>query len=177
MKKRKNRNIETKKDRNSYSFGKTWRQVNDGRIFILGWTIPLRPCFAGFNVHIFLMLHWLKDTKWMLLPSIHQSFCHSLLIKYSICSDCNLFLALHYLLCGAHRQHFAPSNENTFFFWCWEVLDIPPVSSIHSPQPFDWLIGGVCGSGDLSYLSWLCSPRHDWCPGRWWWAAAPMILY
>ncbi len=27
--------------RNSYSFGTTWGWVNDDRIFIFGWTIPL----------------------------------------------------------------------------------------------------------------------------------------
>ncbi len=29
--------------RHSYRFGTTWGWVNDDRIFIFGWTIPLRP--------------------------------------------------------------------------------------------------------------------------------------
>ncbi len=30
--------------RHSYRFGTTWGWVNDDRIFIFGWTIPLRSC-------------------------------------------------------------------------------------------------------------------------------------
>ncbi len=34
--------------RNSYRFGTTWGWVNDDRIFIFGWTIPLMSCCAAF---------------------------------------------------------------------------------------------------------------------------------
>ncbi len=35
--------------RHSYRFGTTWGWVNDDRIFIFGWTIPLSP-FAGLHI-------------------------------------------------------------------------------------------------------------------------------
>ncbi len=37
--------------RHSYRFGTTWGWVNDDRIFIFGWTIPLRSFLRYFRMH------------------------------------------------------------------------------------------------------------------------------
>ncbi len=41
--------------RHSYRFGTTWGWVNDDRIFIFGWTIPLSVSLSWINWN----LHWL----------------------------------------------------------------------------------------------------------------------
>ncbi len=40
--------------RNSYRFGTTWGGVNDDRIFIFGWTIPLILCVVTWMIYCFL---------------------------------------------------------------------------------------------------------------------------
>ncbi len=62
--------------RNSYRFGTTWGRVNDDRIFIFGWTIPLRCENCWLSVLCMLQLcdrhpGSSKDHD----SSCHHSFC------------------------------------------------------------------------------------------------------
>ncbi len=69
-------------ERNSCRFGTTWGWVNDDRIFIFGWTVPLKPLVYVFKTNK--QIHLLKSLM-QKMKAVNLSF----LITKSDQNDCN----------------------------------------------------------------------------------------
>ncbi len=93
-------------ERRSYRFGTTWGwEIND-RIFIFGWTNPLRPIHTKTNVF---GMKIQCDTHLNL--SEHHSFCLFRPIQIFTCSQCNKLL----LSFPSHCKENGLTNENCAF--------------------------------------------------------------
>ncbi len=93
--------------RHSYRFGTTWGWVNDDRIFIFGWTIPLRsqasvrvvPDIAVAALHHHLLVVWgPADTVNHHLKCGPFRFCPYLLL----CKYWSLFVLQSSVQCSSH---------------------------------------------------------------------------
>ncbi len=67
--------------RHSYRFGTTWGRVNDGRIFIFGWTIPLNNSVSRFLVEtssptLQRNFHQSENRNNQIAPKSHQAVAH-----------------------------------------------------------------------------------------------------
>ncbi len=92
--------------RHSYRFGTTWGWVNDDRIFIFGWTIPLRPLNRKWDN--FCLIYFKTLVMFLRICSIHPSIHPSIYLSiylFTFQFNGNLLICFLFMLVTLHDLH------------------------------------------------------------------------